>query len=285
MAGGKSPFNLDQFTFYDLNAMRSHALQYHLQEWGEREVVVVLSPHDDDCVLGAGYAMLATATAGAEVHVIIFNDGSAGYSDPAQAKTIVATRKEETKRALKILGIPPERIRRLEIPDFSGMNYLGWQGPGRPKGECIFEPVLKYIRSVRCTRLFLPNGYREHQDHCAASITGIFDGIQAGDPVLVDWGTPTTIKTFAMYSVWGAFSPLEEQIAKRRVIGAKKDVEDLIRRALLEWKSQQQIIADLFKQRDKRWVPEKKEYIEVYLGIDPRPRLDLESYKKEVAGI
>ncbi len=285
MAGGKPVVDLNQFTFYDLKAQRTFALQDYFPEWGKKEVVVVLSPHDDDCVLGAGYAMLATEVAGAEVHVIIFNDGSAGYSDPSAASTIVATRKEETKRALKILGVAPNHIRRLEIPDFSSMNYLGWQGPGRPKEQYIFESVLKYLRSVHCTRLFLPNGYREHQDHCAASITGIFDGIQSGDPVLVDWGTPTAIKTYAMYAVWGAFSPLEEQTAKRRVIGVKKEVEHIIRQALREWKSQQQIIADLFKQRDGRWVPEKAEYIEVYLGINPRPKLDLDSYKKEVAGI
>ncbi len=285
MAGRNPVVNLKHFCFYDLDTKRALTLHNYFEEWGEKEVVVVLSPHDDDCVLGAGYAMLATAAAGAEVHVIIFNDGSAGYSDPAQALTIVAARKEETMRALKVLGIPQTHILRLEIPDFSAMNYLGWQGPGRHKAVYIFEPVLTYLRSVRCTRLFLPNGYREHQDHCAASITGIFDGVQAGDPVLVDWGTPTTIKTYAMYSVWGAFSPLEEQTAKRHVIGAKKEVEDLIRRALREWKSQQQIIANLFKQRDGRWVPEKGEFIEVYLGIDPRPRLDLDSYKREVAGI
>ncbi len=285
MAGGKPVVNLNEFSFYDLNRKQTLAVRDYFQDWDEKEVVVVLSPHDDDCILGAGYAMLATAAAGAQVHVIIFNDGSAGYSDPSHAKTIVATRKEETRRALKILGIPPEHIRRLEIPDFSGINYLGWQGPGRSKGEYVFEPVLKYLRSVRCTRLFLPNGYREHQDHCAASITGIFDGVQAGDPVLVDWGAPTAIKTYAMYSVWGTFSPLEEQTARRRVIGAKKDAEGVIRQALQEWKTQQQIIAGLFQQREGRWVVEKGQYIEVYLEIDPRPKLDFEPYKKEVAGI
>ena len=36
-------------------------------DFGRDEVLAVMSPHDDDAVIGAGYAMLAAKRAGAEV--------------------------------------------------------------------------------------------------------------------------------------------------------------------------------------------------------------------------
>ncbi len=47
------------------------------------EHVVVLSPHDDDALLGAGYLILAALANGAKVSAVIFCDGRAGYSAPA----------------------------------------------------------------------------------------------------------------------------------------------------------------------------------------------------------
>jgi LmbE family N-acetylglucosaminyl deacetylase len=283
MAAGLFP--LEKFQFFDLSAQQSVDISDFFPDWGSSEVVVVFSPHDDDSILGAGYAMMAAAAAGAEVFVVIFNDGSAGFSDPALADTIVATRRQETTRALEHLGVGPDHVERLEIPDFSTINYLGWVDPGRQDTPSVFERVVKFLRKVRCTRLFLPNGWREHLDHSAANQAGIFDAVQAGDAVMVTWGDPSPIKSYLMYSVWGAFSPLDEQVSRTKVIGVPAGVEQIIQDALQEWGSQQEIIADLLAQRENRFVQEKEQYIEVYLDIDPRPRFDFAPYKRKVAGI
>ena len=37
--------------------------------FGKNEVLAVMSPHDDDAIIGAGYAMLAAESLGAEVYV------------------------------------------------------------------------------------------------------------------------------------------------------------------------------------------------------------------------
>ena len=60
--------------------------------FGVDEVLAVMSPHDDDAILGAGYAMLAAQQAGAEVYVVIFCRGDAGYSTIAEKTTIEAVR-------------------------------------------------------------------------------------------------------------------------------------------------------------------------------------------------
>ena len=49
---------------------------------GKNERLVVYSPHDDDAILGAGYAMRAAIEDGAEVYIVIVCSGNAGYSTP-----------------------------------------------------------------------------------------------------------------------------------------------------------------------------------------------------------
>src|SRR5687767_2735191 len=70
------------------------------------ERVAVVSPHDDDAPLGAGYAMLAAQQAGAEVWVMICCNGCAGYSTPEQKDSIVETRRGETIEAFAKMGVP-----------------------------------------------------------------------------------------------------------------------------------------------------------------------------------
>lgn len=48
------------------------------------EHVVVFSPHDDDAILGAGYLICALQEIGCPVTILIFCDGRAGYSTPAE---------------------------------------------------------------------------------------------------------------------------------------------------------------------------------------------------------
>src|SRR5512140_2607195 len=100
------------FTYHDLRASRSSTdislLFPGWQSSGER--MVILSPHDDDALLGAGYLTEAAQQAGGEVWVVIVCDGRAGYSTPEERETIVATREKETLDAYVELGVPAERI-------------------------------------------------------------------------------------------------------------------------------------------------------------------------------
>ena len=70
-----------KFTYCDINTKTfTNDINLLFPGFGDNEVLAVMSPHDDDAIIGAGYAMLAAQKAGAEVYVVIFCRGDAGYS-------------------------------------------------------------------------------------------------------------------------------------------------------------------------------------------------------------
>ena len=63
------------------------------------KTVAVISPHDDDGVIGCGGLINELYKNKIDVHVIILTDGSLGYSDINQKSDIISTRKKESKKA------------------------------------------------------------------------------------------------------------------------------------------------------------------------------------------
>lgn len=252
------------------------------ENWqGSEEKVVVYAPHDDDGFLGPGYVLTAAQKNGAECFVFIICNGCGGYSDPEQKESIIEIRKNETKKAYANLGIDEEHIIRFEYPDFSANTRIGWQLINGKRGS--ITKALPRLREIGVTRLLIPNGYREHLDHEAVSKMGSYHAPQVGDPVLVDWGVPTEVKTVLEYSVWGDFSPEDSLVDKRSTairanfaVKVGENIEEKIREAIKEYKSQAQIIDDLVRRREERKVGDG--YIELYRGIDPRPILDYGPY-------
>ncbi len=272
------------FIFYDLRrGLGSRDIALLFPAWrGAAERLLVLSPHDDDALLGAGYAIAAALEQGAQVNVAIFCDGSAGYSRPEDKETIVATRRRETINAFQVLGLEQERIFYLGYPDFSLVSYIGWKlSSGR---EGTLRPVISLMRRLGITRLLIPNGYREHLDHEAAYDIGRYDGVQAGDPVGADWGAPTPVRNVLQYAVWGDFAPEDvllaggdPRIRANRAIVAPYAVEEKIALALKEWRSQGQIIEGLLAARRERDCGIGM--MELYMALDPRPKLDYGPYR------
>lgn len=117
------------YSLLDLNTEKvSPNLDVLFPNWrGAQERVCVYSPHDDDAILGAGYAMRAALDGGAQVHIIIVCSGNAGYSTIEAKDTIVETRKRETLACYAAFGIPAENIVFLDVSDFSALSSLGWQ--------------------------------------------------------------------------------------------------------------------------------------------------------------
>jgi hypothetical protein len=274
---------MNEYRFYDLRCqVGSSDIGLLLPEWEDgHEKVMVLSPHDDDALLGAGYAILACLARGAEVHICILCDGRAGYSSPEQRETIVVTRRSETLRAYGSLGLTEGHIHSLGYPDFSLVSYIGWCLSSNREGS--LRKIIPLFRRLGITRLLIPNGYREHSDHTAAYEVGCFDGVQAGDPVLADWGPTCAIRSTLQYSVWGDLSPEDALVAganprirANRAIVAPYGAEDTISRAIAAWESQGEIIADLRRQRRERDCGQGM--MELFLALEPRPRLDYAPY-------
>lgn len=242
---------------------------------------MVISPHDDDALLGAGYAMAACQANGGTAYVCILCDGRAGYSRVEERDTIVATRQKESIRAYNRLGIDERRVFFMGFPDFSLVSYVGWKLSSGTDGT--MRRMIELMRENGITRLMIPNGYREHSDHEAAYDIGRYDGVQAGDPVAVDWGPTTVIKNTLQYSVWADFSPedallhgADTSIRANRAIVAEYGLEDTIAEALAQWESQGQIIHGLLEQRRERDCG--LGLMELYIELDPRPKLPFAPY-------
>lgn len=278
-------FKPEHFRYYDLRrCIKGDDIGLIFPNWkpGD-ERVAVFSPHDDDGALGASYLMLAAMANGADVFVMIFCDGWAGYSKPEEASTVVATRARETLAAYGALGMSEDHVIRMGYQDFSVLGYLGWHLPSGQLGT--IARVVPALRRLRITRLLIPNGYREHIDHETVHRVGAFDGPQVGDAILAEYGRVEPVRSFLQYPVWADLSPEDALVTNddlgiraNRAVLAADPVEDTVMGALRAWESQGQVIEGLVdaragRKRDDGWL-------EVYLSFDPRPILDYAPYHK-----
>ena len=250
--------------------------------FGSDEVLLVMSPHDDDAVIGAGYAMLAARQAGAEVFVMIFCRGDAGYSTLEEKETIEAVRERETVACYERLGVDASHIVRMNFPDFSAISSWGWRKADGSEGE--MPTILRFLREHRVTRVMVPNHYHEHIDHAAAHLMGSYDVPQAGDVVLVDYGAPHAVRSTLEYSVWADLDPEDALVCGRdpalranRILVAGEAVEQTVDRAIEAYVSQGKIIEDLVAARKARRTA-KGSFVEVYIAFDPRPKISFQPY-------
>lgn len=250
--------------------------------FGQDEVLVVMSPHDDDAIIGAGYAMLAAQQAGAEVYVMIFCRGDAGYSTVEEKATIEEVRKRETDDCYGRLGIPADHIIRLNYPDFSAIGHWGWEKADGKPGD--MPTILRFLREQKVTRVLIPNHYHEHIDHLAAHLMASFDCPQAGDAALVDYGTPHAVRSTLEYSVWADLDPEDALVNGRpsdlranRILVASAAVEDRIDNAIEAYVSQAKIIEGLVNARKERKTA-KGDFVEVYIAFDCRPKISFRPY-------
>lgn len=81
--------------------------------------VVIVAPHPDDEAIGAWALMRRLVRERACVEVVVVSDG--GASHPASrrwpADRLVRERRRETRRAMRGLGLTPNMIRFLDLPD------------------------------------------------------------------------------------------------------------------------------------------------------------------------
>ena len=276
-------------------------LDVDLKKWGGSETlfpgwnaaderVCVYSPHDDDAILGTGYAMRAAMDAGAEVHVFIVCDGACGYSTPEDRDVIVARRKQETLDCYREFGVPEKNILFLGYPDFSAVQYVGRILDPARNGH--FRTTITELRQRRITRILAPNHYREHIDHVAAYLMAAFDSPQAGDAHSVDWAEPYPVRSAAQYSVWAELDPEDALVKGRKdkrlradvVLAVSPEVESAVMDGIRRYPSQKAIIASLVEQRKERLLEDGR-FIEVYRRFDPRPKLDFTPYKRLIEGM
>lgn len=127
--------------------------------------VVILAPHPDDEIIGAGGALALHAARGDEVIVIHLTDGSGGDRDDRTDGAIARVRKAEARAAGELLGVT--RFEALDFPD----------GGLRP-GGAFAAGLTGRLEQLRPDVVYLPSPFEHHPDHRATLHLGL-SGLEA----------------------------------------------------------------------------------------------------------
>ncbi len=129
-----------------------------------KKKVIVFAPHPDDETWGCGGTIAKKISEGYEVLVVVMTDGRYAFlhmlgidsnPTPEELKEI---RKEEVKRATKILGVPEENLVFLDFVDGTLEN----------EEEEAEEKVTEILRKKGPVEVYLPYKKDCHPDHQAA---------------------------------------------------------------------------------------------------------------------
>lgn len=138
--------------------------------------LLVIVPHPDDEVFGAGGTLIQYAQGGLETGLITLTKGEAGRTlGLCAAEDLGAFRNEELKKAAEIL-----QVGNLEIYDFpNGLPNASKEGEARGTGFATSNGVADHPEIVdlliwrlevlrpRAIITFAPNGSNRHPDHVA----------------------------------------------------------------------------------------------------------------------
>ena len=167
------------------------------------EKILVLAPHMDDEVIGCGGTVARHVARGADVTVIFLTDGRQGGAvvqpgDAPEPLDIVATRKNEARRALEELGV--YRIVFFDAADSTLMEAVAG----------LAHKLREQLQGFKPSIVYLPFFLEEHPDHRAASqlLLGAMDGVDL------------TFQCFG-YEVWTPLFPncfvnIDDTIEKKR---------------------------------------------------------------------
>lgn len=117
--------------------------------------VLVLAPHPDDEVFGCGGSAALYASGGAKVQPHILTDGGA-HLEGAQRDAMVALRREESRRAARVLGTAP--------PTFGP-----WQDRRLGDITDLSERLAELIDAAAADVVFAPSPWEVHPDHRATA--------------------------------------------------------------------------------------------------------------------
>lgn len=185
---------------------------------------LVLAPHPDDEVLGAGSLLAVLSAAGERPHLAFLTDGSGSHpgSPGWSERRLAGARHGEGVRAARSLGLARAPI------------WLGWADarPHRPASvgwRCTARRLGAYLRRYRVRRLVTSWGGEGHCDHGAAAYLAEAAAHASRSPVAVH-----------SVAVWGWTDPKLAQRTRPQPVRAVPVAEGrpAARRALLQHRSQ-----------------------------------------------
>jgi LmbE family N-acetylglucosaminyl deacetylase len=176
---------------------------------GDKECFLMISPHDDDAVLGAGLLIQLAKRENVPVHILIVTDGSMGYCIAEEKDTIAQIRRKESFECYQGLGVPKENIIWLGFPDCRLSTYRG-RSPASPNDPVAISGFVGlqnsfayYLRKINPTQCFLPTHNDLHPDHRIIHEEFLISLFHAAGNIWPELGKPLNrvpyVHTFAVY--------------------------------------------------------------------------------------
>jgi LmbE family N-acetylglucosaminyl deacetylase len=176
---------------------------------GGKERFLMISPHDDDAVLGAGLLIQLAKRENVPVHILIVTDGSMGYCSVEEKDSIAEIRRNESLECYQSLGVPKQNIIWLGFPDCRLNNYRGRIGaePGSPVAISGFTGLQNafthHLRNIKPTQCFLPTCNDLHPDHRIVYDEFLISLFHAAGNIWPELGEPLEkvpyVNTYAVY--------------------------------------------------------------------------------------
>jgi len=152
------------------NRMRESGTGVETSDWNSAPVRVrdligygalIVAPHPDDEVLGCG-GLLAAARRPDGLAVLVLSDGALSPPAAAGDPGLPALRREETLRALDLLGVSERHVSFAGLPD-GGLSTRAAQ---------LDRELLDAARRTSATDVFVPFRFDRHPDHQATQAAG-----------------------------------------------------------------------------------------------------------------
>ncbi|GAB2791982.1 LmbE family N-acetylglucosaminyl deacetylase [Hymenobacter luteus] len=126
----------------------------------------IVAPHPDDESLGCGGLLALLRQAGVPVWCVLVTDGTMSHPNsrkfPAPARQ--ALREQELRTALAILGVEPQQLLPLNLPDGAAA------GPDTPVGRAAVQRLVSFWRQHPPATVLVPWRRDPHPDHRATSL-------------------------------------------------------------------------------------------------------------------
>jgi LmbE family N-acetylglucosaminyl deacetylase len=161
----------------------------------DRKRVIVFAPHPDDETLGCGGTIAKKIAEGYDVLVVVMTDGMYAFlkvlgidSDPTPEE-LKETRKEELKRATRILGVPEENLIFLDFVDGTLQDNM----------EEAEKKIVEILSGKYPVEVYFPYKGDDHPDHRAAC--------QIVKNSVTKLGIPTEMYQYLITPKYARFSP------------------------------------------------------------------------------
>jgi len=236
---------------------------------GRKGNILVIAPHADDDVLGAGGAMAAASGQGKGIFSVYITDGrSSPRQDPSISDEAMAARREEEARsALQAVGATGAFFLKNRSEDLAG-----------EAGKKTAKELAEIFQFMQPEEVFLPAPYERHRTHQRCTRISIDALRRAGD-----------LKTTLLgYSLWGSFWGEKKRVVRDISPFIKKKVDAVLAHASqLDSKSYQQGILGKNNYEAVFWEshePQKAAFVEIFLDMTElleRKDLTLESFIRQ----